>query len=75
MTNVDLRNKYNNIIYKSYEILDDLEKIQVKYTYVLEEYTFTPSISIDKRFITNKNINNVFLEYLFFNYGIVNIIN
>jgi len=71
----ELREKYNNITYKSYEILDTKDTIQVKYTYALHEYIFTPSIYIDKSDITNKNINNSFLEYLFFNYGIVNIIN
>lgn len=75
MTDFDLRDKYHNIIYKNYDILDTKEKIKVKYTYVLGEHTFTPSISIDKKFITNENINKEFLEYLFFNYGIVNIIN
>jgi len=76
MTNyLKLRNIYDNITYKKYEILDSPNEIQVKYTYLLNEYTFTPSISIDKKNITNKNINKVFLEYLFFNYGIVNIMN
>jgi len=64
MTDFDLRDKYHNIIYKNYDILDTKEKIKVKYTYVLGEHTFTPSISIDKKFITNENINKEFLEYL-----------
>ena len=71
----NLREKYNNIVYKKYEILETKDIIQVKYTYTLNEYIFTPSIYINKSHITNKNINNNFLEYLFFNYGIVNIIN
>ena len=71
----DLREKYGNIFYKKYEIFDKNDAIQVKYTYALGEYIFTPSIYINKKFITNKNINTIFLEYLFFNYGIVNIIN
>lgn len=76
MTNYQtLREKYNSIIYKKYEILNNKDDIQVKYTYVLNDYIFTPSITIEKRFIRNKNINESFLEYLFFNYGLVNIIN
>jgi hypothetical protein len=71
----ELREKYDNIIYKNYEILATKDTIQVKYTYILNKYIFTPSIYIDKKHITNKNINNSFLEYLFFNYGIANIIN
>ena len=71
----NLREKYNNIVYKKYEILETKDIIQVKYTYTLNEHIFTPSIYINKSHITNKNINNNFLEYLFFNYGIVNIIN
>lgn len=70
-----LRNKYPNIIYKKYEINDNLSNTKVIYTYILGEHTFTPSISIDKKYITNKNIDKNFLDYLFFNYGIVNIIN
>lgn len=70
-----LRNKYPNIIYKSYEIKNNEDTIEVEYTYQLNNYIFTPSIFIDKKNITNQNINNSFLEYLFFNYGLVNIIN
>lgn len=70
-----LREKYDSIIYKNYSVINTLDKIQVKYTYILNEYTFTPSIYIDKKFISNKDIDNEFLEYLFFNYGLVNIIN
>lgn len=70
-----LREKYPTIIYKNYLIEENDTTISVKYNYSLGEYTFTPHISIDKKYITNKNINKVFLEYLLFNYGLVNIIN
>lgn len=71
----NLRKKYPTIIYQKYEINDTITSIFVEYTYILGEYIFTPSINIDKKYISNKNINNDFLEYLFFNYGLVNIIN
>lgn len=71
----ELRNKYNTITYQKYDIIDDNNTIQVKYTYTLNSYIFTPSIFIEKRFIKNNDIDPIFLEYLFFNYGLVNIIN
>lgn len=70
-----LRDKYSTIIYDDFNINDNEQNITVTYTYKLNEYIFTPTVSIDKKYITNKNINNTFLEYLFFNYGLVNIIN
>ena len=40
MNYLNLREKYNNIIYKKYEILETEETIQLKYTYTLNEYIF-----------------------------------
>lgn len=71
----DLRSKYHTIVYQNYTLNENENNISCKYTYTLGEYTFTPSVSIDKKYITNKNIDKIFLEYLFFNYGLVNIIN
>lgn len=71
----DLRDKYPTIVYKDYKTIDTNTHIVTEYTYTLGEHTFTPTISIDKKYITNKNIDNIFLEYLLFNYGLVNIIN
>ena len=71
----DLREKYPTIVYKAYLIEEKKHNITVRYTYTLGEYTFNPHINIDKKYITNKNIDSTFLEYLFFNYGLVNIIN
>jgi len=76
MTNYQsLRENYPTIIYKGYKINNNNKDISVIYTYSLGEYTFTPSITIDKKHVSNKNINYDFLDYLFFNYGLVNIIN
>ena len=76
MTNYkELREKYNKLIYKSYEVINNDTNIQVKYTYMLGEYTFTPSIYIDKEYIKAKDIDKDYLNYLFFNFGLVNIIN
>ena len=71
----NLRDKYPTIVYKNYKTIDTNTHIVTEYTYTLGEHTFTPTISIDKQYITNKNIDNIFLEYLLFNYGLVNIIN
>jgi len=71
----NLRDKYPTIVYQNYIIKETETNISTEYTYILGEYTFKPSITIDKRYITNENINRDFLEYLLFNYGLVNIIN
>ncbi len=71
----ELRKKYPTIIYKKYEIFDNNDEIKVKYTYLLEEYTFTPSITINKKDISNNQVDQKFLSFLFFNYGLVDLIN
>ena len=71
----DLRNKYHTLVYQNYILEETENNISTKYTYTLGEYTFTPTVSINKKYITNKNIDKIFLDYLFFNYGLVNIIN
>lgn len=71
----NLREKYNKFVYDSYYInyLDD--GIKVIYKYKISDYIFSPEVFIKKEFINNKNINKEFLEYLFFNFGIINSIN
>lgn len=72
---IDLRNQYHTITYKKYEIKESSEQIEVEYTYELTPYVFTPSITISKKYIHNNKIDKNFLEYLFFNFGLANIIN
>lgn len=71
----DLQKEYSTLIYKDFKIADEEDFIKVTYTYILGNYTFTPSVTINKTNIKNNNVNQEFLSYLFFNYGLVDIIN
>lgn len=71
----NLRNQYDTFIYDSYFISYSSEGIIVKYKYYISEYVFNPEVFIKKEDIKNNDINKDFLEYLFFNFGIINAIN
>ena len=69
---MDLREKYDTFIYDSYLIKETASEIEIEYIYKINEYEFKPKVTIDKKNITNKNIDNSFFEYLVFNFGIIN---
>lgn len=71
---MDLREKYDTFIYDSYLIKETASEIEIEYIYKINEYEFKPKVTIDKKNITNKNIDNSFFEYLVFNFGIINAI-
>ena len=72
---LDIREKYNTFIYKDYKVIYNEDKINVTYVYKISDYEFKPVVTIYRENITNKNIDKNFLEYLFFNFGIINAIN
>lgn len=67
---LELRNKYPEFIYENYEILETDIDYKVKYTYKIGELEFNPIITILKKDITNPNVNEEYLNYLFFKYGL-----
>ena len=72
------RKAYPEFIYESFDVKRSPEGIIAHFTYRLGEYTFTPEVTIlanDIVDIKEKPINNSFLQYLFFNFGIINAIN
>ena len=71
----DLRELYSTFEYTNYEIINHSDKLEVKYTYRISDYVFSPVVTINKENITNNNVDKDFLEYLFFNFGIINAIN
>ena len=73
--NTQLRNKYPEFVYESYNVERSMQGIHVKYIYKLGEHTFAPTVNIPVSSIRNGNFNIEFLEYLFFNFGIINAIN
>ena len=73
--NTQLRNKYPEFVYESYNVERSMQGIHVKYIYKLGEHTFAPTVNIPVSSIRNGDFNIEFLEYLFFNFGIINAIN
>ena len=73
--NLFYRNKYPEFVFDSYEIKYEPEAIIVTYTYTLGEHIFTPTVHIPTADTRNDEIDEEFLDYLFFNFGIINAIN
>ena len=73
-----IRKNYPEFIFESYNVDYKADGIHVTYTYKTGEYTFQPTVFIDTSDIQGLRpdfINESFLEYLFFNFGIINAIN
>ena len=71
----DLRNKYKDFIFEKYEIIESINEYEIIFHFNIPNLTkFEPKIIIEKKHITNKNINKEFLEYLIFNIGLVELI-
>ncbi len=70
-----LREEYKQFIYDSYKVEESDTEFTVTYTYILNELVFHPSIKILKSNITNKKINYEYLDYLFFQYGLFDLMN
>lgn len=73
--NLFYRNKYPEFVYDSYEIKNTPDAIRVTYTYTLGEHSFHPTVEIPTSDITNTELDEDFLDYLFFNFGVINAIN
>ena len=73
--NTQLRNQYPKFIFESYTVERNAEGIHAKYVYKLGKHTFEPTVDISVSDIRNSVFNIQFIEYLFFNFGIINAIN
>ena len=73
--NLLFRNKYPEFVFDSYQIEHTPGSLKVTYTYTLGEHTFKPTATIPAASITNIDFDDAFLEYLLFNFGIINAIN
>ena len=61
------REKYSEIIYKKYQILDEEEVLKIVFTFEIPNLTtFEPTLSIQKKDIVNDNINNNLLNSIKF---------
>ena len=69
---IKYREEYPNFIYNSYEIIDNMDSIKLVYNFEIEGLTkFTPSYTIDKKYITNKNMYKDLFEYMVFHIGLI----
>ena len=67
-----LRNTYKKFIYKNYEIIDNQDKIIIKYFFEIPGLAnFEPSIEILKKDFNIQNINTEFTKNLVFNLGMI----
>ena len=73
--NTQLRNQYPKFIFESYTVERNAEGIHAKFVYKLGKHTFEPTVDISVSDIRNSVFNIQFVEYLFFNFGIINAIN
>lgn len=69
------RQQYSEFIYDSYQVEETDKEFIVVYTYILNELVFHPKITILKKDITNKQLNKEYLNYLFFQYGLFDLMN
>ncbi len=67
---LELRDKYPEFIYDSYTVNETDDMYEITYVYKIGELTFKPNIVILKKDISNKNISKEYLDYLFFQYGL-----
>ena len=71
----ELRKKYDKFIYEKYEIIENNDNYEIIFYFDIPNLTkFTPKLIINKKNLTNTNINDNFLEYLVFNIGLIELI-
>lgn len=72
---MEFRRKYPNFIYDSYEIIDNIDSIKLVYNFKIEDLVeFNPSYIIDKKYITNKNIDKDLFDYMVFHIGLIELV-
>lgn len=72
---LELRNTYKEFVYNSYEINEDDINYKIIYHFEIPGLcVFLPSIVINKKDITNQNIDKKILENLVFNIGMVELL-
>ncbi len=71
----NLREQYPEFIYESYKVERSINGIHVEYVYRLGEHVFKPTVDISVSDIRFSQFNVPFVEYMFFNFGIINAIN
>jgi hypothetical protein len=74
-TFLDMRDKYSEFIYDSYNVNEDSHCYKLQYKFVIPKLCeFNPTIEIEKDYLKNNNINKEFLNLLVFHLGLVELI-
>ncbi len=72
MNFAELREKYKEFIYRSYEITEDKDKIEIKYHFEIPGLAaFNPSVKIVKKTMMFKNVHTNMVRNIVFNLGMV----
>ncbi len=71
----ELRNQYREFIYESFQVEETSKQYTVTYHFRINELSFFPQVIVEKEQIKNKNIDREFLDYLFFQYGLFDLMN
>ena len=66
---IQFRNEYPEFIYEDFNVIELEKEYKVTYVYSIKELVFKPEITIVKNNKMN-NIDNKYLNYLFFQYGL-----
>lgn len=67
---LQLRSEYPEFVYQNFFVEEDNQEYKVTYDFRLNELSFHPTIKISKNDISNTSINQEYLNYLFFQYGL-----
>lgn len=71
----NLRKKYPTFIYDSYDIIDNDNILKIVFNFEIENLTkFSPYYEIDKKYITNKNIDKLLFNNLIFHIGLIELV-
>lgn len=74
-TFLEMRKKYPEFIYDSYNVNEDDNNYILKYRFIIPNLCeFNPKIEIEKKYLKNNNINKEFLNLLVFHLGLVELV-
>ena len=72
---LELREKYPDFIYDSYKIDDIDNSYLITFYFVIPNLVkFNPTLRIDKKYITNEELDKNFINYLVFHIGLIELI-
>ena len=67
---IKFRHEYPEFVYNDYTVFEDDSKYVVTYDFQINNLIFKPKITILKDDISNENVDSDYLNYLFFQYGL-----